>query len=100
MKRSVNAGVLVSRAFSSSNLVRELERFWFEDARGWTGEDEIDVRGLEPVAVFVEVGVDAGGADDCVRGFEGNVLIFRASTTSRRHSSNRDSRFTGKRSSR
>jgi hypothetical protein len=44
--------------------VRELERFWFEDARGWTGEDEIDARGLEPVAVFVEVGADAGGADD------------------------------------
>jgi hypothetical protein len=56
-------------------LVRELERFWPGDGRGWTGEDEIDASRFEPVAVFVEVGVDAGCAHDCVRGFEGNVLM-------------------------
>jgi len=42
--------------------VRELERFWPGDGRSWTGEDEIDASRLEPVAVFVEVGVDAGDA--------------------------------------
>lgn len=43
--------------------------------RGYgTGEDEICARGLEPVSVFVEVGVDAGGADDSVRGFERDVF--------------------------
>ena len=56
-------------------LVRKLKRFWPGDGRGWTGEDEIDARRFEPVAVFVDVGVDAGCADDCVRGFEGNVLM-------------------------
>jgi hypothetical protein len=56
-------------------LVRELERFWPGDGRGWAGEDEINACGFEPVAVFVEVGVDAGGADDCVGGFEWNVLM-------------------------
>ena len=55
--------------------MRELERFWSGDGRGWTGEDESDARGLEPGAVFVEVGVDAGGADDCVGGFEWNVFM-------------------------
>jgi hypothetical protein len=40
-----------------------------------TGENEIGACGLEPAAVFVEVGVDAGGPDDGVRGFEGNVLV-------------------------
>jgi hypothetical protein len=40
-----------------------------------TGEDEICARGLEPVAVFVEVGVDASGADDGVGGFEWNVFM-------------------------
>jgi hypothetical protein len=56
-------------------LVRGLERFWSGDGRGWAGEDEINARGLEPIAVFVEVGVDAGCADDCVGGFEWNVLM-------------------------
>jgi hypothetical protein len=56
-------------------LVRELERFWPGDGRGWTGEDEIDASRFEPVSVFVEVGVDAGCSDDGVRGFEGNVLV-------------------------
>jgi hypothetical protein len=56
-------------------LVRGLNRFWSGDGRGWTGEDEINACRLEPVAVFVEVGVDAGGANDGVRGFEGNVLV-------------------------
>ena len=40
-----------------------------------TGKDEIGARGLEPVSAFVEVGVDAGGADDGVGGFEWNVLV-------------------------
>jgi len=40
-----------------------------------TGENEIGARRLEPVAVFVEVGVDAGCTDDCFGGFEGNVLM-------------------------
>jgi len=40
-----------------------------------TGENEIGARRLEPVSVFIEVGVDAGGADDCVGGFEGNVRV-------------------------
>ena len=52
-----------------------MERFWSGDGRGWAGEDEINARGLEPVAVFVEVGVDSRGANDGVRGFEGNVLV-------------------------
>jgi len=55
--------------------MRELERFWPGDGRGWTGKDEIDASRFEPVSVFVEVGVDAGGADDCVGGFEWNVLV-------------------------
>ena len=43
--------------------------------RGYgTGEDEICARGLEPVSVFVKVGVDAGGADDGVGGLEWNVF--------------------------
>ena len=52
-----------------------MERFWSGDRRGWTGEDEINACRLEPVAVFVEVGVDARGADDGVGGFEWNVLM-------------------------
>ena len=55
--------------------MRGLERSWSGNGRGWSGEDEIDTCGLEPVTVFVEVGVDAGCTDDCFGGFEGNVLM-------------------------
>ena len=51
-----------------------MERFWVGDGWSRSGEDEINACGLEPVSVFVEVGVDAGGADDCVGGFERDVF--------------------------
>ena len=71
-------GARFGAALRNSFLRYELahgQRFWSGDCRGWAGEDEIDASRLEPVAVFVEVGVDAGGADDGVGGFEWNVFM-------------------------
>jgi hypothetical protein len=56
-------------------LVHGLNRFWAGDGWSRAGEDKINASGLEPVSVFVEMGVDAGGANDCVGGFEWNVLM-------------------------
>lgn len=64
-----------SRLFSSLGGRARVGRLWMGDRWSRTGEDEINACGLEPVSVFVEVGVDAGGADDGVGGFEGNVFV-------------------------
>ena len=68
----------IDRALCNSSvrlkLARRLERFWAGDGRNRAGEDKINACRLEPVSVFVEVRVDAGGANDGIGRFERNVF--------------------------
>jgi hypothetical protein len=73
-KRAARTDPALRNSFCRLKLTRGLERFWAGDGRNRAGEDEINACRLEPVSVFVEVRVDAGGANDGVGCFERNVF--------------------------
>jgi hypothetical protein len=62
------------RALGLGSRRRWLESFRTTDRGGRAGEKESNPRWLKPVSVIIQVGIDAGGANDYIGGLEGQVL--------------------------